>query len=95
MSDRLHPGVTFYEDDRQRGPFMIRIGGTSEFVSSIRDGYYSRWGSPGEGVTLVEGWENPKAMTFKTMDDALEAADKVWGIEGFHTSIEATNFENR
>ncbi len=91
MSDRLHPGVTFYEEDRECGPFMIRIGGTSEFVSSIQTGYYSRWGGPPEGVMIVEGWENPKILTFGTMDEALEAADKVWDIEGFHTSIEAMN----
>tara|TARA_R110001583_G_scaffold12612_7_gene55845 strand:- start:15703 stop:15987 length:285 start_codon:yes stop_codon:yes gene_type:complete len=92
---RLHQGVTFYEDDRENGPFMIRIGGTIKFVSSIQDGYYSRWGSPGEGVTLVEGWENPKTMMFETMDGALRAADKVWRIEGIHTSIEVTINESR
>jgi len=64
--------------------------GTNEFVSSIQDDYYNRWGSPGKGVTLVEGWENPKTMIFETMDDALEAADRVWRIEGLHTSIEIT-----
>ena len=87
---RLHPGVTFYEEDRGSGPFTIRMIGTSEFVSNIQDDYYSRWGSPGKGVTLVEGWENPKPMIFETMDDALEAADRVWCIEGLHTSIETT-----
>jgi hypothetical protein len=87
----LHPGVTFYEEDRDSGPFTIRMTGTREFVSSIQDDYYSRWGSPGKGVMLVEGWENPKTMIFETMDAALEAADKVWRIEGLHTSIEANN----
>ena len=91
----LHPGVTFYEEDRDSGPFMIRSGGTSEFVSNIQDDYYSRWGSPGKGVTLVEGWENPKTMMFETMDDALKAADKVWRIEGIYISIEATINESR
>ena len=87
----LHPGVTFYEDDRGKGPFKIRIGGTREFVSSIQAGYYSRWGSPGKSVTLVEGWDNPAIICYKTMDEALEAADQVWEIEGFHTSIEAAH----
>jgi hypothetical protein len=30
-------------------------------------------------------------MVFLTMDEALSAADQVWKIEGFHTSIEATD----
>ena len=84
----LHPGVTFYEDDREKGPFKIRIGGTREFVSSIQTGYYSRWGGPPEGVTLVEGWDHPDILIYQTMDAALAAADQVWDIEGFHTSIE-------
>lgn len=84
----LHPGVTFYEDDRGKGPFKIRIGGTSEFVSDIQTGYYTRWGSPAEGVTLVKGWDNPAIQFYQTMDEALAAADKVCEIEGFHTSIE-------
>ena len=91
----LHPGVTFYEEDRDSGPFTIRMVGTNEFVSSIQDGYYSRWGSPGKGVTLVEGWENPKTMIFETMDKALKAADEVWRIEGIYISIEATINESR
>lgn len=86
----LHPGVTFYEDDRGKGPFKIRIGGTCEFVSSIQTGYYARWGGPPEGVTLVEGWENPAIQIYQTMDEALAAADLVWEIEGIHTSIEAS-----
>ncbi len=84
----LHPGVTFYEDDRGKGPFMIRLGGTNEFVSDIRTGYYSRFGSPAQSVTLVEGWDNPAIRLYQTMDAALEAADLVWEIEGIHTSIE-------
>jgi hypothetical protein len=84
----LHPGVTFYEEDRDSGPFTIRMVGTNEFVSSIHNSYYSWSGPPQKCVTLVAGWENPKTMTFETMDDALKAADSVWCIEGFHTSIE-------
>lgn len=83
----LHPGVTYYEDDRGNGPFMIRIGGTSEFVSEI-DPHWKRAWPPGK-VEVVKGWDNLLALTFDTMDEALEAADKVWDIEGYHTSIEA------
>ena len=89
----LHTGVTFYEDDRECGPFMIRIGGTSEFVSEI-DPHYSRSWPPGK-VEVVEGWENSGSLQFETMEEALTAADEVWNIEGFHTSIEVINFENR
>ena len=84
----LHTGVTFYEEDREKGPFTIRIGGTSEFVSKIVE-VFSAW--PDGYVEVVEGWENPNSMTFETMDAALTAADQVWNIEGFHTSIECTH----
>ena len=94
MRSRKHPGVTFYEDDRGNGPFMIRIGGTNEFVSNIHTGYYARFGSPAQGVTTVEGWDNPAIRIYPTMDAALRAADQVWDIEGFHTSIEVCH-ENR
>jgi hypothetical protein len=82
----LHPGVTFFEDDREKGPFTIRIGGTNEFVSDIDPDWERSW-PPGK-VDVVEGWGNRKALKFETMDKALEAADQVWDIEGFHTSIE-------
>ncbi len=88
----LYPGVTFYEDDRESGPFTIRIGGTSEFVSSIDPNWKYAW-PPGK-VELVKGWDNPKALKFETMEKALEAASVVGDIEGFHTSIEVT-CENR
>jgi|TARA_R110000824_G_C14901411_1_gene645491 hypothetical protein len=82
----LHPGVTFYEEDRDSGPFMIRIGGTSEFVSFIDADDPSSW--PPGCVDTVDGWENSKVLTYNTMDEALAAADVVWDIEGFHTNIE-------
>ena len=91
MMSNLHPGVTFHEEDRNNGPFIIRIGGTNEFVSSIRSGYYSRWGTPGKNVTLVKGWDNPAILIYQTMDLALLSAGQVWSIEGRHTSIEAMN----
>lgn len=81
----LHTGVTFYEDDRGKGPYMIRIGGTSEFVSKIV-GVFERW--PNGYIEVVAGWTSPASLKFETMDEALVAADEVWNIEGFHTSIE-------
>ena len=64
----LHTGVTFYEDDRGYGPFMIRIGGTSDFVSEI-DPHYERCSPPGK-VETTPGWRNPSALRFNTMDEA-------------------------
>ena len=84
----VYPGVTYYEDDRGNGPFMVRAGGTNEFVSEIRSGYYSRFGSPGKSVTFVEGWDNPAIRTYQTLDAALVAANLVWEIEGMHTTVE-------
>jgi len=86
----LHPGVTFYEEDRTKGPFKIRIGGTSEFVSDIDPDWPRSW-PPGK-VEVVEGWDDPQAEVYETMDAALEAADQVWNIEGFHTSIESMSW---
>ena len=82
----LHPGVTWYEDDRDNGPFKIRIGGTSDFVKEIDTTWKRNW-PPGR-VLYCSGWDDPSALSFKTMEEALEAADQVWDIEGMHTSIE-------
>lgn len=84
----LHSGITFYEEDRTKGPFKIRVGGTNDFVSEINTGYYNRWGTPSKGVVLVEGWDNPAIWVFQTMDAALHAAGQVYDIEEIHTSIE-------
>jgi hypothetical protein len=86
MSRFKDTGVTFYEEDREKGPFIIRIGGTSEFVSEI-DPDWKRASPPGK-VEVVEGWTNRKALKFYTMDAAIKAACQVWNIDGFHTSIE-------
>jgi len=88
MSIFKDTGVTFYEDDREKGPFTIRIGGTSEFVSVIDPEWKRAW-PPGR-VDVVKGWDNPKTLKFDTMDAAIEAAVLVWNIEGFHTSIESS-----
>jgi hypothetical protein len=84
-------GITYYEDDRGKGPFIIRIGGTSKFVSNIQTGYYSRWGSPAKKVTLVEGWNNPSIRSYQTMDEEIEAAAQVRDIEGFYMSVETVS----
>ena len=75
-----HPGVTYHIDDKDLGPFMLRVGGTSTFISFIDD--YDGF------VDTVAGWNNKKALMFSTLEAALNAADQVWTIEGFRTSIE-------
>ena len=74
-------GVYWDEDDRGSGPFMIRIGGTSDFVSKI--------GS--DEVELVPGWTNKASLRFETIDEAIEAAASVWDIEGFHSQVEVAS----
>jgi len=86
MSSYKDTGVTYYEEDREKGPFTIRIGGTNDFVSDI-DPHWKRAWPPGK-VEVVEGWTNRKALKFYTMDAAIKAACQVWNIDGFHTSIE-------
>tara|TARA_R110000851_G_scaffold25240_1_gene72790 strand:- start:7990 stop:8265 length:276 start_codon:yes stop_codon:yes gene_type:complete len=86
---RTHTGVTFNEEDRDNGPFKIRIGGTSDFVSEIDPDYKRCW--PAGQVLVCEGWDSLKAVVYTTLDEALGAADQVWNIEGFHTSIEIIN----
>jgi len=82
-------GVIFYESDREDGPFVIRIGGTNEFVSEI-DPDWDRAFPPGK-VEVVKGWNNSRALRFDTMVAAIDAAVQVWDIEGCHTSIEVTS----
>ena len=81
-----HPAVTFYEGDRDRGPFTLRLGGTSEFVSKI-DPDDPRCSPPGS-IETVHGWGNPEALRFDTLDAALRAGDQAWKAEGFHISVE-------
>lgn len=71
-------GVYWSEEDRDNGPFMIRIGGTKDFVSKI---------GPRQ-VELVSGWSNRDSLHFKTLDEAIDAAEQVWNIEGFHVQVE-------
>jgi len=83
-------GVYWNEGDRDKGPFKLRIGGTGDFVSLIDPEDYRS--SPPGRVELVEGWDNPRAILFDTIEQAKEAAAQVWEIEGFHTSVEATRY---
>ena len=84
----LHPGVTYWEDDRGKGPFKIRVGGTHSFVSLVDPTY--KYNYPPGRVITCEGWDNDTALLFDSMDEALTTADLVWDIEGLHTSIEVS-----
>ena len=77
-----HPGVTYHIDDKDLGPFTLRIGGTNEFVSFIEDN------TAGGEVDTVVGWNNKASLMFSTLEGALFAADQVWAIAGYHISIE-------
>lgn len=64
----------------------LRLGGTNEYAASI-DPDAAHCAPPGE-VLFVEGWDNPAALVFETMENARKAKRDVWDIEGFHTTIE-------
>ena len=81
-------GIYWHEEDRDFGPFKLRLGGTRDFVSLIDPEDYRS--SPPGRVELVEGWDNPRATLYPTMEGALAAASQVWEIEGCHISVEAT-----
>ena len=66
--------------------YKIRLGGTNEFVSEI-DPTWPRACPPGK-VEFVKGWDNPSALVYETYEEAIDAADEVFDIEGFHTTIE-------
>lgn len=84
-----HPGIFFYEEDRGKGPFKLRISGTSDFVTEIYINYYGRFGGPSrEKVTTSFGWDNPKALLYSDLSKAIEAAAHAHRIEGLHISIE-------
>ena len=82
-------GVTYYEEDRTNGaPFLVRIGGSNEFVSDIDPDF--KMNQPPGKVELVEGWGHPDSLKFADMDAALGAAVQVWDMEGFHVTVEPT-----
>jgi hypothetical protein len=81
-------GVIYHEKDREDGPFVLRQGGTNNFVTDITTDYYSRWGSPGEAVAFEGGWNNPASLSYPTMARAIEAATEAYRIEGFYIFIE-------
>jgi|TARA_Y100000310_G_C20701823_1_gene830662 hypothetical protein len=64
----------------------LRLGGTNKFVSKI-DPNYDLCHPIGK-VDFVEGWNNPEAIDFETVERAQEAKRAVLEIEGFPTTIE-------
>lgn len=64
--------------------FAIRIGGTNDFVSKIDPNDPRCW--PPGSVDVVPG--PTKALHFETEEEAKEASEQVFQIEGFHNTIE-------
>ena len=64
--------------------FLIRIGGTNNFVSNINP--TDPTCCPPGSVETVRGREG--AIEFETQEEAKEASRLVFEIEGFHNTIE-------
>jgi hypothetical protein len=82
---REHEGITWCEDDRDAGPFRLRQGGSSDWVTKI-DPDDSRCCPPGS----VDFGQLDDALVFDTIDEALTAGDTAWQVEGVHLSVEPT-----
>jgi len=67
-------------DDKDSGPFTLRICGTSEYISTIMT----------DSITTTKGMDSNAALRFSTIEEALEVADQVWEIEERRISIEPT-----
>ena len=78
-----HEGITWHEEDRSSGPFRLRQGGSNDWVTKI---------DPDDPMCFPPGSADfgdfDHALTYDTMDEALEAADVVWAVEGIHLSVE-------
>jgi len=66
--------------------YKLRIGGSSNFVSSI-DPFYERSSPPGR-VMIVPGWDNPDAIIFGTLEAAEISKATVERIEGWRAEVE-------
>ena len=90
MNRSDYKGVIWHDEDRGSGPFILRQSGTSNFVIEINYHtiYYSRWGHPRQSVVFGEGWDNPKALSYQTMEEAIEAGRRVFEIEGIYVQVE-------
>ena len=75
--------IIYYEEDRNHGPFIIRVSGAREFVSRIQT---SRGIRHREGIHYSE--DPNEAIQFDDFDEAIEAAKEVYEQDGMHLSIE-------
>ena len=87
MQDEREQYVNYYEDEK--GPFMIRVSGSNDFVSKIKTLLQG-----GRIIHRIEfndcGWDNPEqVMSFDTLEEALKTCDKVFLVDGQHYSIES------
>jgi hypothetical protein len=89
MINKKYTGVYWHDNDRENGPFALRIGGTSEFVSKINLGDPSCF--PPGSIETVNGWGNPNALYFDALDEALEAGEQAWNVDGCHISVETVD----
>ena len=87
MLNNEYVGVYWSEEDRGSNTFMLRLGGTNEFVSKISPNDTKCF--PPGSIETVKGWCNLNALRFDTLDEALEAGAQAWDAEGCHINIEA------
>lgn len=66
--------------------FVIRIGGTSEFVSHI-DPDAPHCYPPGD-IETVPGWDNPLMLHFETREEAEVARRQAEEADGCHCCVE-------
>ena len=88
--------IIYYEDDRNHGPFIIRVSGTREFVSRIKTSRAIRHRSfqllANRNVFRSKGIhysDDPnEAVQFDCFDAAIEAAKEVFEQDHMQLSIE-------
>ena len=66
--------------------YQLRVGGSSDFVSAIRPDDTTC--VPPDSVNYVPGWNNPDALTFSDLTEALASKTLAEAIDGVHLSIE-------
>jgi hypothetical protein len=68
--------IIYYEEDRNHGPFIIRVSGAREFVSRVDN----------RGIHYSE--DPNEAIKYDYFDEAIEAAKEVYEQDDMQLSIE-------
>tara|TARA_R100000664_G_C2746981_1_gene134589 strand:+ start:284 stop:541 length:258 start_codon:yes stop_codon:yes gene_type:complete len=76
--------IIYYEEDRNHGPFIIRVSGSREFVSRVDT---RRTCTIFDGI-LVYSEDPNEALQFDDLDEAIEVAKEVFEQDDMHLSIE-------